>query len=77
MNAIPVIICIIDDDADVRKALSRLLRSAGYTTRLFGSAGEFLVSGEARFSAGCNSSDTNTVRGSGERAVSKYPRRGR
>lgn len=53
MNAIPVIICIIDDDADVRKALSRLLRSAGYTTRLFGSAGEFLVSGEARFSAGC------------------------
>ena len=53
MNAIPVIIYIIDDEADVRKALSRLLRSAGYTTRLFGSAGEFLVSGEARFSAGC------------------------
>ena len=53
MNAIPVIIYIIDDDAEVRKALSRLLRSAGYTTRLFGSAGEFLVSGEARFSAGC------------------------
>ena len=53
MNAIPVIIYIVDDEADVRKALSRLLRSAGYTTRLFGSAGEFLVSGEARFSAGC------------------------
>jgi FixJ family two-component response regulator len=53
VNAIPVIIYIVDDEADVRKALSRLLRSAGYTTRLFGSAGEFLVSGEARFSAGC------------------------
>ena len=53
MNAIPVIIYIVDDEADVRKALSRLLRSAGYTTRLFGSASEFLVSGEARFSAGC------------------------
>jgi len=53
VNAIPVIIYIVDDDPDVRKALSRLLRSAGYNTRLFGSAGEFLVSGEARFSAGC------------------------
>jgi len=53
VNAIPVVIYIVDDDADVRKALSRLLRSAGYTTRLFASAGEFLVSGEARFSGGC------------------------
>ena len=53
MNAIPVISYIVDDEADVRKALSRLLRSAGYTTRLFASAGEFLVSGAARYSAGC------------------------
>jgi len=53
VNAIPAVVYIVDDEADVRKALSRLLRSAGYTTRLFGSAGEFLVSGEARFSAGC------------------------
>jgi FixJ family two-component response regulator len=53
VNAIPVIIYIVDDDAEVRKALARLLRSAGYTTRLFGSAGEFLVSGEASYSAGC------------------------
>jgi FixJ family two-component response regulator len=29
------------------------LRAAGYTTRSFGSAGEFLGSGEARLSAGC------------------------
>jgi len=53
VNAMPVIIYIVDDDPEVRKALSRLLRSAGYTTRLFGSAGDFLVSEEARFSAGC------------------------
>ena len=53
MNAIPVLVYIVDDEEDVRKALSRLLRSAGYTTRLFGSAREFMMSGEARFSAGC------------------------
>ena len=33
---------IIDDDASVRKSLSRLLRSAGYTTETFASAEEFL-----------------------------------
>jgi FixJ family two-component response regulator len=53
VNAIPVIVYIVDDDPEVRRALARLLRSAGYGTRSFGSAGEFLVSGEARFSAGC------------------------
>lgn len=53
MNAIPVILYIVDDDPEVRRALSRLLRAAGYTTRTYGSASEFLVSGEARISAGC------------------------
>jgi FixJ family two-component response regulator len=53
VSAIPVILYIVDDDPEVRRALARLLRSAGYTTRSFGSASEFLVSGEARFSAGC------------------------
>jgi len=33
---------VIDDDASVRKSLSRLLRSAGYTTETFASAEEFL-----------------------------------
>jgi FixJ family two-component response regulator len=33
---------IIDDDASVRKSLSRLLRSAGYTTETFASAEAFL-----------------------------------
>lgn len=34
---------IIDDDASVRKSLSRLLRSAGYAVEIFPSAEEFLA----------------------------------
>ena len=33
---------VIDDDASIRKSLSRLLRSAGYSTEIFASAEEFL-----------------------------------
>ena len=33
---------VIEDDASLRKSLSRLLRSAGYTTETFASAEEFL-----------------------------------
>ena len=36
-------IFVIDDDASLRKSLSRLLRSAGYTTEAFASAEEFLA----------------------------------
>ncbi len=53
MSAISVIVYIVDDDPEVRKALSRLLRSAGHATRLFGSAAEFLVDSAAGLSAGC------------------------
>jgi len=53
VNAIPTVVYIVDDDPEVRRALARLLRAAGYTTRSFGSPSEFLVSGEARLSAGC------------------------
>jgi FixJ family two-component response regulator len=53
VNAIPTVLYIVDDDPDVRRALARLLRAAGYSTRSFASAGEFLGSGEARLSAGC------------------------
>jgi FixJ family two-component response regulator len=35
-------IFVIDDDASIRKSLSRLLRSAGYTAEAFSSAEEFL-----------------------------------
>jgi FixJ family two-component response regulator len=53
VNAIPTVLYIVDDDPEVRRALARLLRAAGYTTRSFGSASEFLASGEAHLSAGC------------------------
>lgn len=35
---------IIDDDASVRRSISRLIRSAGYRSNSFGSAREFLAS---------------------------------
>jgi FixJ family two-component response regulator len=42
---------IIDDDDSVRKALARLMRSAGYNVEVFGSAEEFLSS--ERMSSDC------------------------
>lgn len=39
------IVYIVDDDASVRKALQRLIRSAGMNVEVFGSAREFLSSG--------------------------------
>lgn len=41
MTQAPVI-AIVDDDASVRRALQRLVESAGYTVQTFASAGEFL-----------------------------------
>ena len=37
------LVFVIDDDASVRKGLSRLLRSAGYKSEIFASAAEFLA----------------------------------
>jgi len=45
-------IFIVDDDADVCRALGRLLRSAGYNTRTFRSALEFLAEHDPE-PAGC------------------------
>ncbi len=42
MTALKPTVFIIDDDASIRKSLSRLLRSAGYTAETFASAEEFL-----------------------------------
>jgi FixJ family two-component response regulator len=53
VNVMPPVVRIVDDDPEVRRALARLLRASGYTTRSYASANEFLVSGEARLSAGC------------------------
>jgi FixJ family two-component response regulator len=39
------LIAIVDDDASVRRALNRLIRSARMDTETFGSTGEFLDAG--------------------------------
>jgi FixJ family two-component response regulator len=44
MAQTPPVISIVDDDSSVRRALQRLVQSAGYTGETFASAGEFLDS---------------------------------
>lgn len=44
-------ISIVDDDLSVRRALRRLVRSAGYAVETFGSAGDFLSSAPSARSA--------------------------
>lgn len=44
-------ISIVDDDQSVRRALRRLVRSAGYAVETFGSARDFLSSGPLTRSA--------------------------
>jgi len=47
------VVYVVDDDPEVQRALARLLRSAGYGIRSFGSGSELLVSADALTSAGC------------------------
>ena len=44
-------IAVVDDDLSVRKALTRLMRAAGYQATAFESAEEFLASSESERSA--------------------------
>jgi len=46
-------IFVVDDDASVRRSLSRLLRSAGYAVELFASADEFIAGGGGQGRHGC------------------------
>jgi two-component system response regulator FixJ len=39
---VPPEVCLVDDDASVRKSISRLLQSDGFTVRAFGEPEEFL-----------------------------------
>lgn len=57
-------IVLVDDDLSVRRALPRLLRSAGYETRAFASAQELFESGVAA-GAACLVLDVNLERTSG------------
>jgi FixJ family two-component response regulator len=43
MRQIATIIAVIDDDASVRRAIQRLLQSAGFTVETFATAREFLA----------------------------------
>lgn len=45
-------VCIVDDDASVRKSLANLLRSAGFESLSFAAGDVFLASASAR-QAGC------------------------
>lgn len=42
-NTRPTIVCIVDDDASVRKSLSNLLRSVGYLAQVYASGEAFLA----------------------------------
>lgn len=46
------VICVIDDDASVRRALQRLLVAQGFTVEVFASAEDFLES-DYRTTAAC------------------------
>jgi len=52
MSSVPPVVHVIEDDESVRNAVVRLLRLAGFDVRSYPSAGEFLVSEDAR-SPGC------------------------
>ena len=54
----PRVIAIIDDDASVREALARLVRSLGYGAAVFASAEEYLRSSRVSSSA-CLITDLN------------------
>lgn len=43
------VVSIVDDDLAVRRALGSLVRSLGWEARLYGSAEEFLASGQAAY----------------------------
>ena len=43
-------ICVVDDNSSVCKALSRLIKSAGFRVKTYGSAHEFLTADNAKSS---------------------------
>jgi FixJ family two-component response regulator len=70
------VIHVVDDDAAMRTALTRLLHGAGYDVRDYASAGEYLVS-EPDARAGCILLDLELGGPSGlelQQALLRYPR---
>ena len=53
MTATAPVVHLVDDDASVLAAMSRLLRASGFAVRTFGSAAEFLATREGDDAPGC------------------------
>ncbi len=53
MHASPATVFLVDDDASVRRALARLIKSAGHDVQTFASAREFLGTKIGSEEAGC------------------------
>ena len=47
------IVYVVDDDDSLRKAVTRLLRAAGYDVRAYASAGEFALASRENHARGC------------------------
>jgi two-component system response regulator FixJ len=56
---------VVDDDPSVRRSLERLVKSAGWTVRTFGSAEEVLQEELAALSCACLIADVHLARMSG------------
>ena len=70
-----VLVVLVDDDLSVRRAVPRLLRSAGYETKAFVSAQEALES-EATQTAACLVLDFHLQRASGFDLLERLRRQG-
>ena len=66
---------VVDDDASVRRALGRLLKSAGLSVRVFASAEEFLESG-VPYQGACLVADIRMPGMSGLELLQELHRRG-
>lgn len=73
--AVPGRIALVDDDLSVRRALPRLLKSAGHDTKAFASAEELLES-EFASEASCFVLDIHLERASGFELLERLRARG-
>ena len=44
MNAVPMLVCVVDDDESVRESLPDLLREFGFASKVFATPADFLQS---------------------------------
>jgi FixJ family two-component response regulator len=75
MKQPPVTIYIVEDDDSMRRALERLMLSAGYATATFASVGEFIAT-ECFLEPACVIADARMPGGSGLDLLEKLRARG-